>query len=153
MAKDTVTSAWRLVREPTALVPWDEDIPELKDGRAVDQLLRPLARLEECEVLWALPLDSGLRLLTPGPVVVARGTTHGIDLPAGTCFRTAVMVGAVGLIVAHNHPNGLSRPSQGDRIFTMRLKQAGELLDIVLHDHVILGAKGFYSFKTSTDVL
>ena len=57
------------------------------------------------------------------------------------------------MILVHNHPSGNPRPSEADLQVTRRMKQAGELLQIELLDHVILGAPGageeknFFSFK------
>jgi DNA repair protein RadC len=120
----------------------------LNSTAKVHALIGPLARLEEGEVLWAMPVDSGLRLLTPGPEVVMRGNAGSCEVEVGRCFRLALMVGASGLIVAHNHTNGRVEPSLADRVFTARLEEAGDLLDCPLFDHVIVGAGKHYSCKT-----
>jgi len=54
-------------------------------------------------------------------------------------FRQAVREGAAQVLVAHNHPSGDPEPSEQDLALTRRLKEAGELLNIRLVDHVILG--------------
>jgi DNA repair protein RadC len=139
-------AGYRLVREPGAVVPWDGKRPVLDEGKKVAALIRPLARLEESEVIWAMPVDPGLVLLTPGPVVVVRGKSSGVMVEVGRCFQVAVQVGATGLIVAHNHTNGRIEPTLQDRLFTERLREAGRVLDCELLDHVIVGVKQFYSF-------
>ena len=55
---------------------------------------------------------------------------------------------ASGLIISHNHPSGLTQPSEQDKQITKRLKDGCKLLDIVLLDHVIVtpGNK-YYSFR------
>lgn len=54
---------------------------------------------------------------------------------------------AAAVIVAHNHPSGDPRPSPEDREATRRLRRAGELLGVELLDHLIIAAKGFFSFR------
>ncbi len=51
-------------------------------------------------------------------------------------------------IVVHNHPSGDPSPSKADIEMTMEVKEAGEKLGIVLHDHVIVSKSGNNSFKT-----
>lgn len=62
-------------------------------------------------------------------------------------FQPAVLVGAVSLIVGHNHPSGDPTPSSEDRKVTKRLQEAGTLLSIALLDHVIVTHGSYYSFK------
>jgi len=62
-------------------------------------------------------------------------------------FSPAVERGAAGVIVAHNHPSGNLEPSLDDKETTRRLAQAGKLLGIPLLDHVLVTARGFYSFR------
>ena len=50
------------------------------------------------------------------------------------------------LILLHNHPSGNTKPSVADIQMTKKLKKGGELLEIKVLDHVILGKEGFYSF-------
>ncbi len=62
-------------------------------------------------------------------------------------FRLAIIHGAAGLIVAHNHPSGDPAPSADDKAVTAQLVEAGRLLDIPIYDHVIIGDDGrFFSF-------
>ena len=62
-------------------------------------------------------------------------------------FQPAIAVGAVALIVSHNHPSGDPRPSAEDHAITKRLVEAGHLLGIQLLDHVVCGTGGFYSTR------
>ena len=54
--------------------------------------------------------------------------------------------GSERLILLHNHPSGNTKPSVSDIEMTKKLKKGGELLEIKVLDHVILGKEGFYSF-------
>ena len=56
---------------------------------------------------------------------------------------------AVRFIVLHNHPSGDPTPSTADILLTGRLKKAGELLDVELLDHIVIGAESYVSMKAS----
>jgi len=62
-------------------------------------------------------------------------------------IRRALDLGATGLILVHNHPSGTSEPSRADIQITNRIAEAGRLLGIVVHDHVIVGKHGSTSLK------
>lgn len=64
-------------------------------------------------------------------------------------FRAAVAGGAYAIIVMHNHPSGDPSPSVSDHSLTRRLHEAGELLQIKVLDHVVVGAGAtpYFSFK------
>ena len=55
------------------------------------------------------------------------------------------------IILLHNHPSGNTKPSVSDIEMTKKLKKGGELLEIKVLDHVILGKEGFYSFSLLHD--
>ena len=62
-------------------------------------------------------------------------------------FKSAIKESANSIILVHNHPSGDSEPSIEDKEITERLMEAGELLDIKVLDHVIIGKNNYYSFK------
>jgi DNA repair protein RadC len=64
---------------------------------------------------------------------------------ARVIFATALKATATSLIVAHNHPSGNTRPSSEDIRLTKKLKEAGKLLEIEVHDHLIVSESNYYS--------
>lgn len=62
-------------------------------------------------------------------------------------IRRALDLGATALILVHNHPSGSPQPSRADIQITNRIAEAGRLLNIVVHDHVIIGREGHVSLK------
>ncbi len=62
-------------------------------------------------------------------------------------FRPAIADCAHSIIVAHNHPSGDPQPSLLDAQLTRRLSEAGELLQIPLQDHIIIGDRKYFSFR------
>ena len=62
-------------------------------------------------------------------------------------YQEALRHKANGIIIAHTHPSGLLMPSQADIKATKTLKEAGDIIDITLLDHLILNRTGeYYSF-------
>lgn len=62
-------------------------------------------------------------------------------------IRRALDIGAAALILAHNHPSGAPEPSRADIQITQRIAEAGRLLGIAVHDHVIVGRSGHVSLR------
>jgi DNA repair protein RadC len=61
-------------------------------------------------------------------------------------FKPAILLNSAAIICSHNHPSGDPAPSSEDRVFTARLRQAGDLIGITILDHLILGDERSYSF-------
>jgi DNA repair protein RadC len=74
-----------------------------------------------------------------GYKVVASGGQNATIVDPRTLFRDALLLGASAIILAHNHPSGEVTASGEDLALTRKLVQAGEVLDIKVHDHIILG--------------
>jgi DNA repair protein RadC len=64
-------------------------------------------------------------------------------------FREAIAERAAAVVLVHNHPSGDPTPSAEDRAVTQQLVAAGRLLDIPVHDHVIIGRGRYMSFAES----
>lgn len=62
-------------------------------------------------------------------------------------IRRALDLGATALILAHNHPSGNAQPSRADIDITNRIAEAGRLLGITVHDHVVIGREGAVSLR------
>lgn len=61
-------------------------------------------------------------------------------------FATAIKSLATSIIIAHNHPSGNLKASEADKNITKKIKEAGEILDIKLIDHLILTSESYLSF-------
>ena len=63
-------------------------------------------------------------------------------------IRRAMDIGASALILVHNHPSGSPEPSRADIQVTQRIAEAGRLLGVTVHDHVIIGREGHVSLRS-----
>lgn len=80
---------------------------------------------------------------------MSRGGVSGTFVDAKLVYSVALKCNASSIIIAHNHPSGNLIPSEADKNLTQKLKQAGQYLDIVLLDHLIITKEGYYSFSDS----
>ncbi len=123
-----------------------ESRPTLRTPEAVFALLGPRILGKTKEELFVLALDMKGRLL--GSVApVSGGGVNAVGVRSAEVFREAIIVEAVSVILAHNHPSGDPKPSPQDIAVTTDLIAAGELLDIHVQDHVILGQGSFVSMQ------
>lgn len=61
--------------------------------------------------------------------------------------KRALEVGAVGIILVHNHPSGSHQPSKGDVDATRRIAAASSAMGICVHDHIVISRAGWASFR------
>lgn len=95
-----------------------------------------------CEEFYILLLDRSNRVM--GRYRVSQGGIAGTVVDVRMVFTAALKARATSLILAHNHPSGQLRPSQADKDLTSKLCNAGELLDLLVLDHLILSPEGGY---------
>ena len=78
--------------------------------------------------------------------IVSEGGITGTVADPRVILKKALEQHAVSIIVCHNHPSGNLRPSRADEMLTQKLKDAAQLLDITVLDHIIVSEMGYYSF-------
>lgn len=102
-------------------------------------------RHQEMEVILLLLLDNKLRLIEE--YTLSQGTVRASLLSSREVFIKALKSRACHLMLLHNHPSGDPGPSKQDIVITQKIKEAGELMDIPLVDHIILGDGCYVSLK------
>jgi DNA repair protein RadC len=78
---------------------------------------------------------------------VGDGTVDEAAIHPREVVKRALEIGATALILVHNHPSGSPQPSRADIQITGRIAEAGRLLGITVHDHLIVGREGYVSLK------
>jgi DNA repair protein RadC len=81
-----------------------------------------------------------------GLMVISKGGISGTVTDVRIILQAALKSNASGLIVCHNHPSGNLNPSESDTKITQKIKEAGNLMDIQLLDHLIISNEDYYSF-------
>lgn len=102
-------------------------------------------RHETQEILMLAMFDSKSMLI--GEKVISVGTSNAALISAREIYRTALQEQAVYIVILHNHPSGNPEPSREDIQVTRKIKQSGEILDILLMDHIIIGDNRYFSFR------
>jgi DNA repair protein RadC len=116
-------------------------------SRDVEALFRKIFDadiIEWKEEMMAIFLDRSNH--TVGWMRIGSGNIHGVALDQRSILVTALNTNASGVIIAHNHPSGRATPSDADRTMTRHLRDALALLDIKLHDHLIITKDACLSF-------
>ena len=102
-----------------------------------------MANLEQ-EQLRVVMLDVRNHLL--GVNLVYQGSVNQAVVSLADLFREPIRAGASAIILAHNHPSGIAEASQADRLITQRLREALQLVDIRVLDHLIVADNTCLSF-------
>lgn len=121
------------------------DRPVLSSWQALmDYCLAAMGHLKT-EQFRILFLDRKNKLIADE--VQQRGTVDHTPVYPREVVKRALDIGASAIILVHNHPSGDTTPSNADIEMTKKLIQAGRLLGITIHDHVIIGRQNYTSFK------
>lgn len=97
------------------------------------------------EEFWVIFLDQRNQVIYKSQI--SKGGITGTIVDVRVLFKIALEHFATSIIVAHNHPTGVLKPSEADIKITQNIKKAGEILNIKLTDHLIIGEKTFFSFQ------
>ena len=122
-----------------------EERPAIHSPADAAELVQYEMSALEQEELRVLLLDTRNRVVHIETVY--RGSVNSSQVRVAEIFKTAIRRNASNLIVIHNHPSGDPTPSPDDIAITRSILQAGELLDVKLLDHIIVGSGRFVSLK------
>jgi DNA repair protein RadC len=78
--------------------------------------------------------------------VISEGGITGTVADPRIILKKALEHNAVNIVLCHNHPSGSLKPSRADELLTRKIKEAAQLLDMNVIDHIIVSEEGYYSF-------
>jgi len=110
-----------------------------------DQVQYQMARLEQ-EELWVMLLDSRNHHIRTEQLY--RGSLNSSSVRPAEIYRSGIRHNAAALIIVHNHPSGDPTPSPEDIQLTRMLIEAGQMLEMPIFDHVVVGERGIVSIKS-----
>lgn len=134
----------RLVKEESARYDIDKNVNTPENAYKALKALCEMDKEPE-EVLCLLTLNN--KNIITGAFEVSRGTLNHSLVHPREIYKRAILNNAASIIIAHNHPSGNPEPSSEDINITMKLKKCGEILDINLVDHIIIGDDKYVSLK------
>ena len=119
--------------------------PVLSNTRVLRDYL--FAKLSDVgsEQLRVLFLDAGNRLIRDE--MIGRGSTKEVPVYPSLIMGRALGLNSTAILIAHNHPSGDPEPSDSDIQMTRALIEAARVLDIAIHDHVIVARSGIASMR------
>jgi DNA repair protein RadC len=127
------------------LIKSDEAKPMLADAHSIVRYLCADMGHLRVETLRAIFLDNHNRLLRDE--TMWSGTAGEVAIHTREVLRRALEVDASAIILAHNHPSGVLRPSASDIEFTHDMLHASATLGLIFHDHLIITASGAVSLR------
>ena len=77
------------------------------------------------------------------------GTVDHVPVYPREVVKRALELNASALILVHNHPSGDTTPSEDDIAMTLQIHKGADALGLILHDHLIIGSSGSYSFRSN----
>ncbi len=119
-------------------------ISKISGSKDVFEMLYPLIGELGHEEFWIVYLNNSNKVIFKSQL--SKGGITGTLVDVRLVMKQALELGAVGLVLAHNHPSGSSRPSTSDKSITQKLKMAAEALDIKILDHLIVTQNDYLSF-------
>jgi DNA repair protein RadC len=120
------------------------EVPQIKCSKDVFDLLNPLLSDLTHEEFWILFLNRSNKVINK--MKLSQGGISGTVTDVRLVMKKAIENLASGIIVCHNHPSGNLNPSESDTRITQKIKEAGNIMDIQLLDHLIISEKDYYSF-------
>ena len=138
--KSVAIAARRMARSEVSEQPILGSWQSLLDYLAIDMAHLTVERVR------VLYLDTRNRLINDHHV--GDGSIDEAAIHPREVIRRAMDLGASALILVHNHPSGSPEPSHADIQITRKIAEAGRLLGVTVHDHVIIGREGHVSLRS-----
>ena len=120
------------------------ELKKISSSLSVFELMQPIIGELPHEEFWIIYLNNSNKVIQKNQL--SKGCITGTLVDVRLVMKMAIEVGAVGLILAHNHPSGSLKPSEADKQITQKLKLAADSLDIKVIDHLIITEKAYFSF-------
>jgi len=120
------------------------EVVQIKCSKDVADIFQPILSDLAHEEFWILFLNRSNKVINR--MKLSQGGISGTVTDVRMVMKKAIEYLASGIIVCHNHPSGNLNPSDSDSKITRKIKEAGNLMDIQLLDHLIISDKDYYSF-------
>lgn len=117
---------------------------KIASSASVFELMQPVIGELPHEEFWIVYLNNSNKVIQKNQL--SKGGITGTLVDVRLALKTALEVGATGIILAHNHPSGTLKPSEADKQLTSKLHTAAKSLDIKVLDHLIITEKAYFSF-------
>tara|TARA_B100000929_G_C15452157_1_gene401522 strand:+ start:31 stop:729 length:699 start_codon:yes stop_codon:yes gene_type:complete len=117
---------------------------KITSSQSIFEIMQPIIGELPHEEFWIIYLNNSNKVIEQ--FQISKGGITGTLVDVRITLKKALEVGAVSIILVHNHPSGNLKASEADKLLTKKLKTAGESLDIKVLDHIIVTEKSYLSF-------
>jgi DNA repair protein RadC len=120
---------------------------KIQSSKNVYDIFHPILSDLKHEELWALYLNRSNKIIKRS--LILRGNANNVLVDIKLILKEAIETLASGIILCHNHPTNDAKPSGEDDKVTKKLKEAAQLMDVKLLDHIIVCDGAYYSYRDS----
>ena len=120
------------------------ELTKITSSKTIFEIMQPIIGELPHEEFWIVYLNNSNKVISKSQL--SKGGITGTLVDVRLVFKTALEMGATGLILCHNHPSGTLIPSDADKQITRKLKSAGDSLEIKVLDHIIVTEVSYFSF-------
>lgn len=117
---------------------------QIKSSSSISEIMIPILCDIPHEEFWVIYLNRANKIITKRRS--SQGGINGTVIDPRVIYKSAVELQASAIILCHNHPSGNLKPSTADKVLTKKLVEGGQLLDISVIDHIIIGGHSYTSF-------
>jgi len=120
------------------------ELKKITSSKSIFEMMQPIIGELPHEEFWIIYLNNSNKVVSKSQL--SKGGITGTLVDVRLVFKNAIEIGAVSIILIHNHPSGALQPSEADKQITRKLELAGESLDIKILDHLIVTETNYFSF-------
>jgi DNA repair protein RadC len=118
--------------------------PIIQSSKDAFEVINPVLSDLPHEEFWAIYLNRRNEVIKKE--FISKGGVAGTVADIKIIFKIALETLSSAIILCHNHPSGNLKPSQADIHLTKKIKETGNIMDVLVVDHLIIGEKNYYSF-------
>ncbi len=139
----SIIAAFELGRRRNSCL--EQHIIIIQNSRSAFKVIHSTLMDLQHEEMWVLLLNRSNKLISKD--LISKGGVDSTSVDIRILFNKAISKLACSIILVHNHPSGNLTPSDSDIHITNKIKQSGELMEIKLLDHLIVGDNDYFSFS------
>lgn len=121
------------------------ELPSISGSQDAYKLLRANLQSLDTESFMTIFLNQSNKVIKVDQISGMNAISQ-VQVDIRSIFKKALLYNATAIIIGHNHPSDNLKPSQEDIKLTNHIKNAGELMNVKLFDHIIIGIDNYFSF-------
>ena len=116
----------------------------ITSSRDAFELMQPIIGDQAYEEFWIITLNRGNKIKRT--ICISEGSVAGTVADPKKIFKLALEDNASAIILCHNHPSGMIKPSSNDNLVTRKCQESGKFLELPILDHIIVAGNNYFSY-------